>query len=97
MVELARKEGDPDEAALYILAYGFMLRCPSEVLSLIFQNTAPTERRQCASDVHVCQFSGKLARVHLVRRKNARRGDTVDRQCWCDNCKTTCPVHLCYS
>ena len=93
LVALAIAEHAPEEAALYILCYAFMLRCASEAMPLVVEHSGLTERSVASSHPAVLQCDGHTARIHLVRRKNAPTGVTLDRECWCSGCSATCPVH----
>jgi hypothetical protein len=76
---------------LYLLAYVFMLRVPSEALPVV---------RGCigsaTNDVHknVLYLDGSHLCLKLARRKNKAGGSLLKRACWCDQCQLTCPVHV---
>ena len=71
---------------LFLVAYAFLLRLPSEALPI-----------QCGldgGDGRVCLLieGNKLALV-LRRRKNKPEGSRLVRGCWCRESKVTCPFH----
>ena len=67
---------------LFLLAYAFLLRLPSEAIPV----TALTGSKS------PCMEGDELV-LRLNRRKNRPRGSTLRRRCWCDESKATCPVH----
>ena len=32
--------------------------------------------------------------LHLARQKNRLQGSVLTRQCWCESCERTCPIHV---
>lgn len=93
LIDLALREGDQGEAALYALCYAFLLRCASEAFPIVFCVGQRTDRAGIGAGASVLQLEEFHARLHLARRKNAPGGRTLDRDCWCTSCPRTCPVH----
>lgn len=74
---------------LFLFAYTFLLRVPSEAL--------PAVRVADASDAPSFQAALVLGAEELTlllrRRKNRAQGSRLSRRCWCASCRVTCPVH----
>ena len=71
-------------AMLYIFAYAFLLRVPSEALPATAGGEGP-----CALSIE-----GGFIVLKLARRKNKEQGSRLARGCWCNQSKTTCPLHV---
>ena len=91
----ATVEHDTALAMLYLFAYTFLLRVPSEALlaqvgsfSEDGEGVLPTGLRSRAG-----LRGGELV-LQLARRKNRPHGSTLVRGCWCSSCGTTCPAHV---
>jgi hypothetical protein len=90
----ATVEHDKPAAMLYLFAYAFMLRVPSEALP-----AEVGEVGSCDQPLPVGRHSrlglraGELV-LQLARRKNRLHGSTLVRGCWCRRCAATCPVHV---
>ena len=89
LMEKAVEEDDPLSAALYCVAFAFLLRVPSEGLPL-----------RVGAVGSLTPHSGKTltianSKAILVfdRRKNRESQTTAERSCWCKGCSATCPVH----
>ena len=77
---------------LFLCAYVFLLRLPSEALPIVVCSTAPEaeeDRRKCVISAGETSVSLKLA-----WRKNRRGPSTLSRSCWCKRCRATRPVHV---
>ena len=77
-------------AMLFMFAYAFLLRVPSEALPAVYidhEDDAPTH----PSALLVGPSSVTLI---LLRRKNRPQGSRLMRECWCAQCPRTCPVHV---
>jgi len=73
---------------LFLTAYTFLLRVPSEGLPICaHQAEAGLE----APVLHV--RSGEIE-LWLPRRKNRLYPTRLVRRCWCEQCRLTCPVHV---
>jgi integrase len=70
-------------ARLFLLAYCFLLRVPSEAI--------PVRARE--GDCCLRLEGDELVLV-LKRRKNKPNGSRLVRSCWCSESRTTCPVHV---
>ena len=80
----ARPEWEP-YGLLFLLAYVFLLRLPSEALPLA---VGP------AYGQSVVELSDDKLVLHLAKRKNKPLGSRLVRACWCKQSKETCPVHV---
>jgi len=76
-------------AALYLLAYAFMLRLPSEALPVV------AGRADDVPDAQAVLFRvGDTVVLLLKRRQNKPHGSRLVRRCWCRTSPSTCPVHM---
>ena len=90
LVELgARRRAWHRASMLFLFAYTFLLRVPSEAL--------PAVRVADADEAPSFQSALVLGDAELTlllrRRKNRAQGSRLSRRCWCASCSTTCPVH----
>ncbi len=69
---------------LFLMAYAFLLRVPSEAIPATAYGNGP------------CRLSreGPYLVLHLDRRKNKPSGSRLVRGCWCKECPRTCPIHV---
>ena len=77
---------------LFLCAYAFLLRLPSEALPIVVGSTgagAEEVRHKC-----VILPSETCVSLKLAWRKNRRGPSTLSRSCWCKRCQATCPVHV---
>ena len=92
VMRLARREADTTEAMLYLAAFIFLLRVPSEGIPMcrgVVGFSAQGPRAQS-----VLTKSGNEVSLHLACRKNKPRGSCIIRKCWCNLWPLTCPVHV---
>jgi hypothetical protein len=89
----ARLEGDMVTACLYLMAYTFMLRVPSEALPLRVGSVGMSERPELGAHSACAIIDGSLV-LCLSRRKNRQHGSRLTREGWCDRDSETCPVHV---
>ena len=83
-----RSESEWALAMLFLVAYVFLLRLPSEALPMSAGGVG------CAHGLHsVISLEGEELCLRLASRKNMSSGSVMRRSCWCKGCKTTCPVH----
>ena len=75
-------------AELFLLAYAFLLRVPSEGLPVV-AGGADQANEQAA-----LALEGDELVLRLRRRKNRPGGSTLRRHCWCTTCRESCPVHV---
>ena len=77
---------------LFLCAYVFLLRLPSEALPIVVGSATP----EAEEDGHKCVVSPGETSVslRLAWRKNRRGPSTLSRSCWCRRCRATCPVHV---
>jgi len=75
---------------LFVFAYAFLLRVPSEALPAVaaVAGNPPIDQQSVLAMV-----DGKLV-LTLRRRKNKQGGSRLVRSCWCKQCSVTCPVHV---
>ena len=73
---------------LWIVAYAFLLRVPSEAIPLRAGDPGVPAAWQAGLFVH-----GEEMRLRLRTRKNRRQGSLLSRRCWCADSSATCPVH----
>ena len=85
-------EGDIAAAMLYVVAYGFLLRIPSEALPLRMADAGMVPERPLCEGAHsaIFEYQGSII-IKLRRRKNRKNGSVLSRGCWCSRCKLTCP------
>ena len=76
-------------AYLFLFAYVFLLRLPSEALPVV---VAAVEGGLEAQSV--LSLAGDELVLRLRRRKNKASGSRLVRKCWCKQCKRTCPIHV---
>ena len=95
LVEHAQHEENTTMAMLYLAAYVFMLRVPSELLPVV-----TGKRNQAmgalAQGRHSCLGlcgDGEVI-LRLAKRKNKPHGSVLRRSCWCDTKAALCPVHV---
>ncbi len=79
-----------DQCALWVLAYAFLLRVPSEALPCLYGGRTFYPGAQSS----ICFSEDGKVGLRLARRKNRPRGSTLWRGCWCQKSATTCPVHV---
>ena len=95
LVQLARSEGDTASSLLYVLAYAFLLRVPSELLPVTLGFNGVIAPDKLPVGVHSClSIENNCVRLQLARRKHKPHGSTMRRGCWCKSCEHTCPVHV---
>lgn len=73
---------------LFLMAYIFLLRVPSEALPTVLSKTGPKQGAQS-----VLLLEGDELVLYLHKRKNKPAGSILRRGCWCQASSTTCPVH----
>ena len=92
----------PDEATrgLFVAAFAFALRVPSE--GLVIEKGDPRMAASFSFSDEDCRarkarvvifFADGRVTLHLSRRKHVDHPSRILRSCWCAACKTTCPVH----
>ena len=72
---------------LYLVAYAFLLRLPSEALPM--RSASP----EVPDGQSVLRCEGDWVVLTLARRKNRPHRTQLVRTCWCKESKKTCPVH----
>ena len=73
---------------LFLTAYIFLLRLPSEALPIVRGCIGWHNEEQA-----VLTLENDRLVLRLRRRKNRLHGSVLKRSCWCANCRSTCPVH----
>ena len=75
---------------LFLLAYVFLLRVPSEALGAVFATSPGLDSKS------VVELSDSELVLKLQKRKNKPRGSVLRRGCWCNEksmSRISCPVH----
>ena len=80
------------DGMLFLTAYVFLLRVPSECLPIVKIDQAPAAGSTLGQST-VWVEADKIV-LKLLRRKNKPHGSVLWRACWCTTCKATCPVHV---
>ena len=76
-------------AMLFLAAYIFLLRLPSEALPMARGYSGDGHGEQSGSFMlDGCVY------LRLARRKNKPSGSLIKRSCWCSMSPKTCPVHV---
>lgn len=75
-------------AVLFLLAYVFLLRLPSEALPAVAGGPPAVDAQSALSR------QGDQLVLHLRSRKNKPQGSCLSRGCWCRASPRTCPVHV---
>ena len=89
MLRLAEQQPElSTHAKLFLLAYAFLLRVPSEGLPAVAGGLDQTE------DQAVLTLEDDVLVLRLKRRKNKPSGSILRRHCWCSTCAESCPVHV---
>lgn len=75
---------------LYLFAYCFLLRTPSEALPVVTLSD-----KSHAHAFHSAVYcADEEITLYLRRRKNRPGGSVLTRRCWCAEYRDTCPVHV---
>ena len=94
LISLAKAEGDLASAMLYLMAYAFLLRAPSELLPVVLGDDGCKHDDRLPPNVRSClSMVGDKVRLQLARRKHKPHGSTMLWSCWCSSCRITCPMH----
>ena len=90
LVGSATVRGDEKFAMLFLCAYNFLLKVPSEGLPL----TVGVDPGGPLGQAHSCAavVNGELV-LRLARRENKQHGSTLRRRCSCPASQWMCPVH----
>ena len=93
-MKLADTQSDELSSMLYVAAYGFMLRVPSELLP-VATGTEGEADLPLSDGAHSCvSMCGDELVLQLAQRKNKPQGSTLRRGCWClTRTASLCPVH----
>ena len=75
-------------ALLYLFAYVFLLRVPSEALPVVSGKVNVTEAQS------VLEVRGEQILLKLQKRKNRPGGSLLTRTCWCSKTPKACPIHV---
>ena len=89
LMRIAEVAGMPDAAMLYLTAYVFLLRLPSEALPIVTGVVGVGHGLQA-----IVLVENDCISLRLARRKNKAEGSFLKRYCWCSECEATCPVHV---
>jgi hypothetical protein len=92
LMMVARGEEDQATEMMYLAAYTFMLRVPSEGLPMV-NGGCPSEA--LPDGVHsAVAVSGNELMLRLAKRKNRVHGLLLRRACTCPANRWMCPVHV---
>ena len=80
------------DAMLFLTAYVFLLRVPSECLPITKIEGPPQAGRILGQSTLWVEEQRIVLRLKC--RKNKPRGSELWRACWCASCKETCPIHV---
>ena len=80
------------DGMLFLTAYVFLLRVPSECLPIV-KIDQPPAAGSVLGQATVWVEADRIV-LKLQRRKNRPNGSLLWRACWCSTCKATCPVHV---
>jgi hypothetical protein len=92
LMRLALQDSDHEAAMMYLAAYSFLLRVPSECLLM----TAGGEPlRQLPDGRHSSFATGPTeVTLRLAKKKNKLHGSVISRGCSCEADARLCPVHV---
>ena len=90
VIRIGTGSGMDDVARLFLTAYVFLLRLPSEALPIVTGGFGLGHGRQKAQVL----VESDCISLKLAKRKNKPEGSLLKRFCWCGQCKYTCPVHV---
>ena len=93
LVTVCALEGDQLSAMLYVFAYAFRLRVPSEALPVCIGQAIEFGRPLLGAHSRLV-LDDKSIKLQPAKRKNLPHGSTITRLCWCKTSSTTCPVHV---
>ena len=91
LLKLAKR--DPSlrmPAMLFLFAYIFLARVPSEALPVVRREGVA----QPLLDQSAVVVGHDTITLHLARRKNKAAGSVLVRTCWCSTNAACCPVHV---
>ena len=80
------------DGMLFLTAYIFLLRVPSECLPIVKIDQAPHPGLVLGQSTLWVEHDKVV--LKLLKRKNKPEGSVLWRSCWCSTCKATCPVHV---
>ena len=86
----ARRTADASDAMLWLFAYTFMLRVPSEALPAV----RGEEGFLIGNEQAVIWLEDGMLVLRLLRRKNKPHGSVLKRGCTCESQPRICPVHV---
>ena len=76
---------------LFIFAYAFLLRLPSEAIPVRRAGVGFALANDCPG---LLEISSSEIVLHLYRRKNKPGGSVLRRGCWCSSHPGICPLHV---
>ena len=92
LVDLAAKDtAHHADGMLWLFAYTFMLRVPSEAL---LAARGDQSLARSAAEQAIIWLDGNVLVLRLLRRKNKPQGSVLRRGCTCDCQPRICPVHV---
>ena len=90
--ELPRCSWSKEAAMMFLTAYVFLLRVPSECLPIVKFSGRPQVGAVLGQSS--IWLEGERIYLRLKCRKNKPRGSELWRSCWCSSCCMTCPIHV---
>ena len=81
------------ESALYLLAYSFLLRVPSEALPIVIGSESDLRVKPKSVEPLLVVTESELV-LRLAKRKNCKDVSTLRRTCLCKNSKSMCCFHV---
>ena len=94
LIEHANHEGNVTMGMLYLAAYVFMLRVPSELLPVVVGKEGAANAALAPGEHSCFSMCAQTLTLRLARRKNRPQGSCLTRSCWCDTRPELCPVHV---
>jgi hypothetical protein len=93
IVDSEKRQREQNMAMLWLAAYTFLLRVPSEALPMAKGDAVTSEWPGNEQSVLFLQDENTLC-LKLLRRKNMMRGTVIKRTCSCRNSVRLCPIHV---
>jgi hypothetical protein len=88
-----KRRREQSMAMLWLAAYTFLLRVPSEAVPMAKGDAVASEWPGNEQSVLFLQDENTLC-LKLLRRKHMMRGTVIKRTCSCKNSVRLCPIHV---
>ena len=76
---------------LFLVTYVFLLRLPSEALPIVRSGSGLADNGVEQAQIYM---EDNTLFLKLAQRKNKPDGSLLRRECWCNDCKFTCPIYV---